>query len=441
MEEVALHKDLLLRWYKQEAVQQSILANAEGKEVAVKFGQGGFGKRPDLLKYPQDILSFVEQGATSFHISEEHWNNILHITPEMRRTELDQSRKGWDLVIDVDSKYLEYSKIASYLLVQAIKYHGVTDYSIKFSGNHGFHIGVGFSAFPETVNGIATKTMFPEGPRRIAFYLKDFIRDALAREILSKESIDLVMSKTGKPFTELVVQGTFDPYSVVGIDTILISSRHLYRSIYSFNEKSGLVSIPITEDQILTFEKAMADPAKSKARFHSFVPSTSTHQEAKTLIMQAFDYVPKEEKPKEQEIKEVQLLENAIPETLFPPCIKLLLQGVDDGRKRTLFILVNFFTSCGWSYDMIEKRLKEWNQKNKEPLKEVLLHGQLRYHKQQQKRILPPNCQNVMYYTDLRVCNPDNFCSRIRNPASYALRKNLAMQQEGKKKKKSRQQE
>ncbi len=150
-------------------------------------------------------------------------------------------------------------------------------------------------------------------------------------------------------------------------------------------------------------------------------------------MMEAFDFSIKHEAVHLREEKEFQAPEKALPEELFPPCIKLILNGLEDGKKRALFILVNYFTSIGWDYDMIEKKLKEWNAKNKEPLREVYLIGQLRYHKQMQKKILPPNCpkrennapisNQQNYYTDLRICSPDNFCAKIKNPAQYTTRK------------------
>jgi len=436
MKEPQLTQEDLLHWYSKPAVQESILANAQGREVAVRFGNGGFGKRPDLLKYPGDIIAFVKEGATSFHISEEHWSNVLQINPTMRRKELDALRKGWDLVLDIDCDFLEYSKIAAHLLVQALQYHGIESVAVKFSGNHGFHLAVPFSAFPEKVRELITKENFPEGPRRVALYLKDFIRVSLSEAMLKQESIEQIQLKTGKPFTEVVKEGKFDPYSVLSIDTVLISSRHLYRSIYSFNEKSGLVSIPLNPEEILSFTKEQADPKKVEVHVNSYIQESKKPLEGNQLLMQAFDHIPREEQPKAAEIKAFQHITEAIPEVLFPPCIKLILKGMDDGKKRSLFILINFLTSCGWDYDMIEKRIKTWNQQNKESLKETLIVGQLRYHKQQQKKIMPPNCQNVMYYTDIRVCNPDNLCSKIKNPIHYALRKQRYSNKDSKKTKK-----
>ena len=130
-----------------------------------------------------------------------------------------------------------------------------------------------------------------------------------------------------------------------------------------------------------------------------------------------------QEKPKEEATKNFEAPEEAVPEDLFPPCIKKVLGGVEDGRKRAVFILTNFLVSVGWSYDMIDTRLKEWNENNSEPLREVYINGQTRYHKQNQKKILPPNCANQMYYKDLLICLPDNLCKSIKNPVNYAIRK------------------
>ena len=124
-----------------------------------------------------------------------------------------------------------------------------------------------------------------------------------------------------------------------------------------------------------------------------------------------------------------------MPEELFPPCISIILNGIDEGRKRALFILINYFSSIGWDYEMIEKKLKEWNAKNREPLRDVYLLGQLRYHKQMRKRILPPNCSNEMYMLGIGVCKPDSFCQKIKNPAQYTTKKAWLINRSGKSRK------
>ena len=122
-------------------------------------------------------------------------------------------------------------------------------------------------------------------------------------------------------------------------------------------------------------------------------------------------------------------LTEEISEKAFPPCIKETLKGMRDGKKRFLFILINFLKTTGNGYQKIEEIVKEWNKSNEEQLKEGYILSQLSWHKRQTDKVLPPNCphsstsQNFNYYKDLRICNPDNLCMKIKNPTSYAIRK------------------
>ena len=90
-------------------------------------------------------------------------------------------------------------------------------------------------------------------------------------------------------------------------------------------------------------------------------------------------------------------------------------------------------TQVGWKYEEIEERLKEWNKQNKEPLKEVYMLGQIRYHKTQKKNVLPPNCDNKMYYEDLQICKPDELCKKIKNPVNYTRRRTFYLNKNKKK--------
>ena len=426
----------ILKHYKREDIQHEIIEHAKDREVAIKFGDKGFGKRPDILKYPKDILELAKQGATSFHASEELWRSPLQLDPMMKRIDVENLRIGWDLVLDIDCKFLDYSKITADLLIKALKFQGINSVSCKFSGGTGFHIGVPFESFPPKVHDRETKLWFPDGARAVALYLKEMIKPHLMNELLKKDGVEGVIKKTGKRFNEVVKNGIFDPFSVIGIDTILISSRHLCRMPYSFNEKTGLISLPINPDKVLSFVKEVAIPEKVRVSKYRFLDKKNiTSNEAKNLLVQAFDFNLKQEEVKGKDNKQYEIPEEAVPEQFFPPCISLILKGVSDGRKRSLFILSNFLTSVGWGYDQIEKRLDEWNKKNPEPLREVLLKGQIRYHKQKGKKILPPNCSSSMYYKDFRVCVPDNLCQKIKNPVNYARIKTRYLKKSKEKKK------
>ncbi len=442
-----IHISTLLKYYKRPEIQQALIDSADKREIALSYGGTGYGKRPDVLKYPKDILEAVKQGATSFHCSEEIWNNPLQITTGMKPEELNEIRIGWDLILDIDCPELEYSKIAADLLVQALRHHGVQHVSVKFSGNHGFHIGVPFEAFPETVNGKPIKDQFPDGPRKIAAYLQNMIKEPLAQRLLQADSPGRMAEKIKKPVNEIVKNGQLEAFSVLSIDTILIATRHLYRMPYSLNEKSGLVSVVIKPEEIIAFDKKDATPEKVIPKM-TYLDRTQVIQgEAKKLIVQAFDFKTTTETRQEikdlvdKKGKEYLPLTEAVPEQYFPPCIQLISQGLQDGKKRALFILINFLSSCGWSYDKIENYLNEWNKKNPEPLREVLIQGQLRYHKTQKKKALPPNCDNKAYMVDLGVCKPDGFCPKIKNPTNYAIAKQRMMARMAEKNTKTKKQE
>lgn len=411
-------------YYKRPEIRTEIIRLAKDREIAVKFGEKGFGKRPDTLNYPSDIVELAKQGATSFHASEELWRNTQQLEPSLKRQDLDKLRIGWDLVIDIDCEILDYSKIAADLVVKAIKHHNIKNINVKFSGNHGFHIAIPFKSFPEKVQNQDTKTLFPEGPRKIALYLEEMIKPHLAKLMIKKYDISEIASQTKKSYKELVKNNIFNPFEIIKIDTLLISSRHLFRMPYCFNEKSGLISIPIDPDKILEFNKEDAKPENVKVSDFKFLDKTNADEgEAKSLIVQAFDFGIKKEEQIEKTGKHFTEITEAIPEQLFPPCIKNILKGLEDGRKRSLFVLVNFLTSAGWDYDAIEDLLRKWNKNNREELREVYLIGQVRYHKQQKKKILPPNCMNKGYYADVGVCKPDELCKKIKNPVNYAKRR------------------
>ena len=253
------------------------------------------------------------------------------------------------------------------------------------------------------------------------------IKRELGSRLQEIDDFNAILGKTGKNAKEIVYYEDgvkkLNPEPFLNIDTLLISPRHLYRMPYSMHEKSGLVSTPLNPEKVLLFKKEFAIPKNVRISRHRFLDKENAeNDEAKQLLLQALDFGIKLKTVKLRE-KEFESPEKALPEDLFPPCIKLILNGLEDGRKRALFILVNYLTSIGWGYDMVEKKLIEWNAKNKPPLREVYLLGQLRYHKQMKKKILPPNCDNEMYMVGIGVCKPDNFCQKIKNPAQYTVRK------------------
>ncbi|HLD89161.1 MAG TPA: DNA primase small subunit domain-containing protein [Candidatus Nanoarchaeia archaeon] len=426
----------ILRYYSRKDIREAMLTTAENREIGVRFGDGGFGKRPDILSYPRDVLEFAKQGVMSFHCSEERWSNPLQLSTNMSRSQIENLRIGWDLIIDVDCDVFEFSKICADLVVKAIKYHNIESVSVKFSGNHGFHIAIPFEAFPRKVVDKETKNLFPEGANAIANYLKEMIRKRLYDELRHRYSPEKIAELSGKETKEItnVMENARlfeNPYAVLSIDIVLISNRHLFRMPYSINEKSGLASIPTNPDEILKFDRGTAEIGKVKISDFKFLNVDKIREnEANELFIQAFDFNSRNEISEvntrslhiggKKEKKKFEIGE-AINEEFFPPCIKLGLQGLEDGKKRFLFVLLNFLTSAGWKYEEIGKCVSEWNKKNSPPLRDNYVTGQLRYHKNSGKKILPPNCRS--YYEDLRICYPDAVCAKIKNPVNYAVLK------------------
>jgi len=203
-----------------------------------------------------------------------------------------------------------------------------------------------------------------------------------------------------------------------------LSPRHLIRMPYSINEKKGLVSLPISPEEIEEFDTSRAIPENVKKIMPFIDRSKSFEGESKELFMQAFDHSKMiEEKEKGPEVKK-RIFEKSyekIPPEKYPPCIKILLEGLEDGKKRALFILVNYFKSANYSKEEISSIINEWNKKNPEPLKESYIKTQINWNLKSSE-YLAPNCDNKMYYQDLGVCKKDTICETIKNPINYHFR-------------------
>ena len=480
-------KSELLKFYSRKDIQEEIFNCAKNKEFSIRSGDN-FGKRPDTLEFPNDIIEFIKSGATSFHLSEEHWSNPLQLKSGMSQKQLDELRIGWDLIIDIDCKFWDYAKYIAFLIIKALKSHGVKAIGAKFSGSKGFHISVPFEAFPKTINNQKITDLFPEAPKRITQYLMDYIdsektdyelsnyilQNITERELIKYftekgKSATKVMCKRCKKQGEKIITENeficpncnftlkenfitkyktcpkckklmarpktkdfkckycnsaeyiekFDMNALMDIDTLLISSRHLYRAPYSHHEKSGLISVPIEPDTILEFEKKQAK-IENISEVKSFFKKPQSG-EAKGLLIQAFDHLPTiviEEEPK----KDFKIPSTALPEKDFPPSINYILKGLKDGKKRAVFILINFLRCVGWDLDSIEKILKEWNEKNDPPLKWGYIKAQLSYQKRQKEALPPPNYDNKAYYADMGIqVSPEEL--RFKNPVRYALSK------------------
>ncbi len=416
-------KELALSYYARKDIQKAIYLFAQDRETIPRYGEG-FGKRPDFLQYESDLFEHARKGATSFHVSEELWFDPLQIKTGMSLEEANNLRKGWDLLIDIDSKYLDYSNITARLLLRALEFHSIKNYGIKFSGSKGFHIIVPWQAFPEAFQNIPTKNMFPDWARVISLYLTEMIRSDL-------------IEKISETVSEKSYIKDFDAPKKVMPDIVLVSPRHLFRAPYSLHEKTALASIVLEKKELENFNPQLADPLRIKIR--NFTPE-ARKDEAKELLMQALDWWSEQEKSKKPLSSQKINLEGKkfedidikyITEDTFPPVIQNILKGMkEDGRKRAVFILITFFRSLNFPKEYIEKTLEEWNKKNYKPLKEGYIKTQLEWFKKQ-KKMLPPNFDSD-YYKAIGVYETDSLSEKTKNPVPYTLAK-ARMKMQGKK--------
>ena len=404
-------KRIISLYYSNPEVQKAIFDFSKNREISPQYFEG-FGKRPDSFQYTGDIFEMVKKGATSFHCSQEIWENPLSIKTGMNEKQLNELRTGWDLLIDIDSKYLDYSKILLEQIIKILDFHGIKNYGIKFSGSKGFHILVPWKAFPKKVNNLETSDMFPEWPRIITNYITEKTKPLLIKELT-------------KLTTENKYIRDFAAAKEVMPDIILVSPRHLFRMPYSLHEKTALASIVLELDEIKDFQPRDANPLKIKVR--NFMPD-SKEGEARELLIQALDWHKENnynlsgKEKKSFDYKPIKL--QNLSEKMFPPSIQKILQGVSDGRKRALFILLNLFRSLGMDKDELEKRIYSWNEKNKIPLKIGYIKSQLSWN-YRNKVVLPPNFDKD-YYKGIGIIPTDEEL-RYKNPVNYVVKKSFQL--------------
>ena len=407
-------------YYSRQDVQKAIFDFGKSREICPRYFEG-FGKRPDSFQYKGDVFELVKKGATSFHCSEEIWSDVMKISSEMDSAQADELRNGWDLLFDIDSKYIDYSKISAELIINILKFHGIKNIGIKFSGSKGFHIIVPWKAFPKEVNGIKTSDMFPEWPRIITQYITEKTKNQLIEKITD-------LSRPNKYVKD------FQAPKEVMPDIILVSSRHLFRVPYSLHEKTALASVVLNPEKIADFQLMDAEPMKTKIK--NFMPD-SEEGEASELLMQALDWDRETnigtETKKTFDYKPIKL--SNLSEKNFPPCVKKILEGLTDGKKRAVFILINLFRSIGMDKEELEKRIYDWNQKNNPKLKSGYIKSQISW-SYRKKPIMPQNCKE--FYQGIGVCVPDELCRKIKNPVNYVVKKDFFGKREKKKYKKKK---
>ncbi len=400
----------ILEYYQRPDITGQLIKNAKNREIAGALRQGGFGQRPNILQFPSDVAQMVHTGVVSFHYSVEHWPHPMSVGTKGYET----TRTGWDMVLDMDSRLgIEESRIAALLVCDMLEKYSIKNYGIKFSGSRGFHIALPWVMFPKEVDYNPLSKRYPEVPQVIAGFVREKIRNRLMTEL----------KKSAAVHESLKTAAVTDPFYLVDVEKNW-SNRHMFRAPYSLNEKTWLASVPLTKQQLIVFETGIAKPENVRADAEFF---RGEENEAQDLLRDALDWNALQKKY-EPKTRRSLARTGRIPEACFPPCIKAILAGLEDGRKRSLFVLINFLRSAGWQWGEIEEKIRDWNMRNKDPLPNTTVIGQLRYQKNKDP-VPPANCDVERYYKDIGICKPDVTCKTIKNPAGYALKRSGTMQE------------
>ncbi|MCH7850321.1 MAG: hypothetical protein IH845_01630 [Nanoarchaeota archaeon] len=364
--------------YARKDIGDAMFKFCKNRETIANFNNKYFAKRPDYLDYPTDIINQVRSGATSFHCSEELWSNPREINTNMTPEEYNEIKIGWDLLIDIDSKYLDYSKIAARLLTGVLEHHGIKNIGIKFSGSKGFHILVPFKAFPKSIGGDLTKDHFPEWPRYIAGYLFEAIKDKMNDEILKLSTREELEFK-GELITEHLCPnckkptitkkvGTYECTDKIRCKGVVESMTSNRKEIICSNCNAKMLRVLVKEVHFCETCKINSSKAKWKTstsggvtmkpqvEFQENITTRSAEDSVDIILVSprhlfrvpyslhektafASIVLDKNElenfKPSDAEPLKISVVKSFMPDSFPDEAKELLLQALDWGRKNT----------------------------------------------------------------------------------------------------------
>ena len=404
----------IIKYYSRPEIQNTILKFSKEREVVGSLKDGSYLNRPDTVIYPKDIIERVKKGVVAFHCSVEKWFNPMQLSTNLSQKEMDNLRKNFDFIIDIDAKVkLEHALVAAEVVYNLLKDLGVKA-SLKFSGRRGVHIGVAAEAFPDVIDFKKISSRYPEIPQALAEFIIERSKEKILEELIDVEGGVASLVKCLPSISEL------SPYAFIDIEKGW-GNRHLFRMPYSLHPKQWFVSVPLKVEDLKNFKIEDAKPEKVKTGIDFLV---NKEGEATQLLLQALDWKSKQPKEVVKEVRIGQKTKRPIPEDMFPPCFKLILNGLADGKKRSLFSLIAFLRNMNWKQEDVEKRIRDWNMKNSSPLTERFIKTQLKWHFRQNRNLMPANCNSVLFYDNIGICKPDKNCDlkNIKNPVNYPFK-------------------
>ena len=253
-------------WYQNVDVQFELIHQTKHRET--------FFLPFDKLKNSTPPIRWMNASAIKF--LKMHWDRYKFLDKDMNiysslatyknfptfsyswRVKSEQQRvwmkefhkyiNGYDLFVETDSKDIEKShadtlKIKNFLDDYNIKY------SLKFSGSKGFHYIVQYSEF-EFLGLKIYDEEIEKKAGNFKFWMKNF---PMSLSQLKKFS-DLVL------LFKLIA---WRLHTILGCETIDTSVQDVKRVIklaYSWDVKSGLIALPLTDEQLTNFRKDICRP-------------------------------------------------------------------------------------------------------------------------------------------------------------------------------------
>ena len=110
----------------------------------------------------------------------------MQLKSEIPKQEMDDLRKGFDFIIDIDAKAkLKHAQVAAIKVYEFLQSFGITP-TVKFSGSRGFHLAVSGNAFPSKIDFKDISQKYPDVPQTIANFIRERIRDELLEDFTFK---------------------------------------------------------------------------------------------------------------------------------------------------------------------------------------------------------------------------------------------------------------
>jgi hypothetical protein len=250
----------------------------------------------------------------------------------------------------------------------------------------------------------------------------------------SGEGGTVVMSRQAKAQSQnysVDFEKSYDGQKIANFDMVLVAPRHLFRMPYSLHEKTALVSAVLEKSQVMTFTPKDAQPLGIELKPYV---KTARPDSGRELLTRSLAWKMKQDQENMDQYQRASAEDAKKPkkdyapvnfshlgEKDFPIPIQKILKGLDDGKKRGLFVLITFLRSIGYTKEKTDVLVREWNVRNKVPLKEGYIRGQVEWHYKQRKNIMPPNYENDAFYKDLGVLDKK---PNAKNPLSEMSRMN-----------------